>query len=73
MDTNINESCKEASYEGVTLKFVKLKDANHGKRLDPIWSYFFVLLNLSTIDTLYSACTAVKLCQGACISCKNKS
>ena len=42
MDTNtgINESCKEASYEGVTLKFVKLKDANHGKRLDPIWSYF---------------------------------
>jgi len=36
MDTNINESCKEASREGVTLKFVKLKDANHGKRLDPI-------------------------------------
>ena len=37
MDTNINESCKEASYEGVTLK---LKDANHGKCLEPIWSYF---------------------------------
>ena len=40
MDTKINESCKEASHEGVKLKFVKLKDTNHGKRLDPIWSYF---------------------------------
>ena len=40
MDSNINESCKEASHEGVTMKFVRLKDVNHGKRLDPVWSYF---------------------------------
>jgi len=40
MDTNINESCKEASDEGVRLKFVKLKESTNGKRLDPIWSHF---------------------------------
>ena len=40
MDSNISESCKEASHEGVTMKFVTLKDTNHGKRLDPVWSHF---------------------------------
>jgi len=34
---------------------------------------FFVLLNLSTIDTLHSVCTAIKLYRGACISCENTS
>jgi len=45
MDTNINESCKEAWHEGVRVKFVKLKESTNGKRLvligDPIlrlWS-----------------------------------
>jgi len=41
MDTNINESCKEASHEDVRLKFVKLKESTNGKCLDPIWSHFF--------------------------------
>jgi len=40
MDTYINESCKEASHEGVRLKFVKLKASTNGKRLDHIWSHF---------------------------------
>jgi len=40
MDTNINENCKEASHEGVRLKFVKFKESTNGKRLDPIWSHF---------------------------------
>jgi len=30
MDTNINESCKEATHEGVRLKFVKLKEYTYG-------------------------------------------
>ena len=30
MDTNINESCKEASHEGVRLKLVKLKEYTNG-------------------------------------------
>jgi len=35
-----NESCKEASHGGVTLKFVKILETKQGKRLDPIWSHF---------------------------------
>ena len=35
-----HESCKEASHEGVTMKFVRFKDVNNGKPLDPVWSYF---------------------------------
>jgi len=38
MDSKSKNSCKEASHEGVTFKFIKVEEKNlQGKRLDPVW------------------------------------